>query len=107
MDNSNWGKAKRDIFERWPKNGQGEPEEPKWLCNVRNTDLGDELMVNMLEAYGIPCLKMYPGDGEFGKVVLGMSGNGSDIYVPASLLDDAVAIIMAEPLETDDESVQN
>ena len=44
----------------------------------------------MLEAYGIPCLCVAPGDGSFGRVVLGMSGCGMDIYVPESLYDDAV-----------------
>ena len=102
MDNSFWAKKQRGSeFERWPKNSAGEPEEPKWLCNLRNTDLCDELLVNMLEAYGIPCLRLYPGDGEFGKVVLGMSGNGSDIYVPASMFEDAVAICTASPEEPD------
>ena len=36
--------------------------------------MDDVLLVNMLEAYGIPCLKNYPGDGQFGKIMLGMSG---------------------------------
>lgn len=99
-----WGRALRgELFDRWPKNENGEPEEPKLLCNCRNLDLNDVLLVNMLEAYGIPCLKIYPGDGEFGKLILGMSGNGTDIYVPASLLEDATALIMAEPEEPDDE----
>ena len=44
----------------------------------------------MLEAYGIPCLRQYPGDGDFGKVVLGMSGFGTDIYVPESMFEDAL-----------------
>ena len=53
----------------------------------------DELLVNMLEAYGIPAIKNYPGDGEFGKVILGMSGLGTDLFVPESMYEDAVNLI--------------
>ena len=53
----------------------------------------DELLVNMLEAYGIPVIKNYPGDGEFGKVILGMSGLGTDLFVPESMYEDAVNLI--------------
>ena len=52
----------------------------------------DVLLVNMLEAYGIPCLKNYPGDGQFGKIMLGMSGYGVEILVPETLLADAQAL---------------
>ena len=58
--------------------------------------MGDELKINMLEAYSIPCLRMYPGDGGFGRVVLGMSGQGTDIYVPKSLLEDAIELCKEE-----------
>ena len=87
-----------DLLERWPKDAFGELEKPVFLCNCRSQDLSDELMINMLEAYGIPCLKIYPGDGSFGRVVLGMSGFGMDIYVPESLHDDAEAL--CRPAET-------
>jgi len=55
-------------------------------------DMDDVLLVNMLEAYGIPCLKNYPGDGQFGKIMLGMSGYGVEILVPETLLADAQAL---------------
>ena len=62
----------------------------------------DELIINMLEAYGIPCLRDYPGDGSFGKVVLGMSGQGTDIYVPESRLEEARALCAARPEEPEE-----
>lgn len=95
-----WG-LKRDprLYERWPKDDLGEPEAPALLCNCKSLDMGDELKINMLEAYGIPCLRIYPGDGGFGKLILGMSGCGVDIYVPASLLEDAQALCSAETEE--------
>jgi len=92
-----WGRgADRDLMARWPENIQGQPETPVFLCNCISNDMSDELRINMLEAYGIPCLRVYPGDGSFGKVVLGMSGPGTDIYVPESMLNDAKALCEEE-----------
>ena len=92
-----WGRAiNGSLLERWPKDESCQPETPAFLCNCSNNDMGDELRINMLEAYGIPCLRVYPGDGSFGKVVLGMSGPGTDIYVPQSLLNDAKALCEEE-----------
>ena len=88
-----WGFAPdSSLWSSWPKDSAGEPEAPAFLCTCRNLNMGDELLINMLQAYGIPCLRMYPGDGSFGKIVLGMSGLGTDIYVPESMLSDAIAL---------------
>ncbi len=85
-----WGRSElAGLYERWPKDENGVPEEPVLLCKLSALDMSDELMLNMLEAYGIPCLRRYPGDGAFGKLVLGMSGEGTEIYVPKSLYIDA------------------
>ena len=80
-----------DLLERWPKKEAGEPVPPAFLQNCGSQNFDDELTINMLEAYGIPCLRLYPGDGSFGRVVLGMSGQGTDLYVPESMLEDARA----------------
>ena len=85
-----WGRLIRgDLYERWPKDENGEPEEPVFLGTAVNLNYFDELTINMLEAYGIPCLRQYPGDGSFGKLILGMSGQGTEIYVPKSMVEDA------------------
>lgn len=90
----------------WPKNEAGEPEEAAFLCNLMGLDLNDNIRVNMLEAYGIPCFCTYPGDGTFAKVVLGMSGEGTDIFVPASRLEEARALcedaVIEDPEETEE-----
>ena len=98
MENkSEWGRALGDkVSDRWPKTAQGEPETPALLCNCKSLDLGDALRINMLEAYGIPCLKIYPGDGSFGKLILGVSGQGVDILVPKSLYNDAKVLCEGE-----------
>ena len=96
-DNGNWSRSlPGGLYERWPKDASGEPEEPVLLTTAINLNLVDELTVNMLEAYGIPCLKRYPGNGSFGKVILGMSGQGTEIYVPKSMLEDAAALVSRE-----------
>lgn len=88
-----WGRAELNgLLERWPKDEDGQPEKARLLCRASCVDMSDRLLVNMLEAYGIPCLSVDPGDGGFGRVVLGMSGPGVDIYVPENLYDDAVAL---------------
>ncbi len=85
-----WGRLVRgELYERWPKDENGEPEEPVFLGTAVNLNYFDELTINMLEAYGIPCLRQYPGDGTFGKIILGMSGQGTEIYVPKSMVEDA------------------
>ena len=61
-DTGDWGKALRgDLLARWPKDENGEPEEPVRLGTAINLNLVDELTVSMLEACGIPCLTLYPG----------------------------------------------
>ena len=97
-----WGRSiPSGLLERWPKTSSGEPEKAVFLCNCKALDFGDELIINMLEAYGIPCLRDYPGNGSFGKVVLGMSGQGTDIYVPESKLEEARNLCAADPEEQD------
>ena len=102
-EKSQWGRAEfGSLLEKWPKGADGEPEEPVRLCTCMSVDMSDELKINMLEAYGIPCLEAYPGDGGFGKLILGMSGQGVDILVPKSMYEDAVALCNEEGVVEDD-----
>ena len=103
MDDKNWSRSlPGGLLERWPKDASGEPEEPVLLTTAINLNLFDEMTINMLEAYGIPCLRRYPGDGSFGKVVLGMSGQGTEIYVPRSMLEDAAALVSGVGIEEEE-----
>ena len=102
MKKDEWGRAGMGLVsDRWPKDAEGRAEESAFLCSCGGTDLSDELTVNMLEAYGIPCLRDYPGDGAFGRVIMGASGTGVDIYVPKSMLEVAQKLI--EGVENDEE----
>lgn len=92
-----WGKkADKNLLKRWPKDENGELSQPVFLERLYSMDMGAELRVNMLEAYGIPCLLTYPGDGSFGRVILGMSGCGVNIYVPREKYEDAKALCEEE-----------
>lgn len=88
-----WGrKITGELYKRWPKDEDGQPVEPVFLAHCTNLDMSDEMLVNLLEAYGIPCVRRYPNDGDFGRLVLGVSGTGVDVYVPKTLYEDAAAL---------------
>ena len=93
-----WGRTEYGkLFETWPRTESGEPIEPVFLVHCGPIDMEAEMIQSMLESYGIPSLRMLPGDGAFGKVILGISGNGVDIYVPATKLDEAQDLLKGEP----------
>lgn len=88
-----------ELFEKWPKDEHGDPVQPKLLAHCSSLDMADVMLVNMLQAYGIPAMVLHPGDGDFGKVVLGMSGTGSRMFVPENMYEDAKVLMEAEPDE--------
>ena len=93
-----WGKrVPGDLTEKWPKNADGEPISPVYLTHCTGLDLDDAMLVSMLEAYGIPSLRQYPNDGDFGRLILGLGGGGVDIFVPETLVEDAHDLIMEVP----------
>ena len=95
---SNWGFHQYGkTFDAWPKAADGTKEAPAFLVHCSPLDMEAAMIQSMLEAYGVPSVQQYPGDGAFGKVMLGVSGNGADIYVPKSLLADAQALLKGDP----------
>ena len=87
-----------ETYKKWPKK-DGQPEEPVFLKHCTSLDMEDEMLINMLAAYDIPAVKIFPANGSFGNVVLGMSGEGADIYVPVSKLAEATALLEESPNE--------
>lgn len=81
------------LIKKWPHDASGQPEQPVFLTHCTSVNMEDRILINMLDAYGIPAVKYYPQNGCFGKVVLGISAEGSDIYVPASVFEDAKALM--------------
>ncbi len=88
-----------ELYKKWPKNELGEPVSPKLLIHITSLDMADTMIVSMLESFGIPAMVTHPGDGDFGKLVLGMSGTGSYIYVPETMYEQANELMEAEPDE--------
>ena len=102
MKTADWGRAGSEfVADRWPRDEEGRAEESAFLCTCAGTDMSDTLTVNMLEAYGIPCVRNYPGNGAFAHVIMGASGTGVDIFVPKSMLEEAKMLI--EGVENDEE----
>ena len=75
----------------------------KTLFSCKGIDMDETMLVTRLEAFGIPCLRQYPNDGQFGKLILGISGSGVDIFVPASVWEDACELIRESDDETEEE----
>ena len=92
-----WGRLPGDLTKRWPREADGSPVKPAFLAHLGSTDMADMILVNMLEAYDIPVLIQHPGDGDFGKVLLGLSGTGSRLFVPETLYEQAKELMEAEP----------
>ena len=93
-----WGRGQAigALLEAWPRDDRGEREEPVFLCHCTCTDMEDQLAIGKLQAYGIPVLAQMPGDGAFGALVLGISGFGVNLFVPASQAEDARELMKEE-----------
>ena len=99
-----WGRHEYGkLYEQWPTNAEGDKEKPVFLTGCSPLDLEAESLQAMLRAYGIPSIRTAPGDGQFGELILGMSGTGVDIYVPESMLEDAKVLMEGE---VDDDSLE-
>ncbi len=99
-----WGRHEYGkVFDAWPKTEDGNPVEPAFLVHCGPLDMESEMIRSMLEAYGIPSVRCLPGDGAFGELILGISGNGANIFVPATMLADAQELLKGEP---DDDGLQ-
>ena len=86
-----WAMADRSLLDRWPKGADGQPEKAEKL--TWQPELGGmaDITLSMLEGFGIPAFKV----GSQGRVVLGFAGLGVEIYVPASRLEEAKALLEA------------
>ncbi len=91
--------AKREYgkaYDSWPRDDAGETVAPALLKTCSSLDMEAEMLQSMLEAYGIPSIRHLPGDGQFGELMLGMSGNGVQVLVPNTMIDEARALMEGE-----------
>ena len=91
-----WARADRDLLKRWPKDEDGQPERAARLDIQWEMDSMADITVSMLESYGIPSFK----NGTLGKVLGGFASQGVEIWVPASRLEEAQALLAAPEEET-------
>ena len=100
-----WGseaETKQQLERMWPKDAAGTPEQAVFLAVIPDINNEADFAVNMLTAYGIPAFKSYNNEGSLGKLIIGTSAYGASIYVPASMLEDAKALL-ENPAELSEE----
>ena len=90
-----WARADRDLLKRWPRDAAGQPERAAKLDLQREMDSMADITVSMLESCGIPAFK----NGTLGKVLGGFASQGVEIWVPASRLEEAQALMAADAQE--------
>ena len=102
-----WGRQMPgELIARWPRDEAGELDAPVYLCHCKPVDMEEALTVARMESYGIPCLRQYPNNGDLGRLIIGVSGPGVDIYVPASLWADACELLR-EPTDEREENTHD
>ena len=101
MDNSKWAFA--PDTPDWPIDAQGEKEKAVLLTSTFDSTADADMLISLLAAYRIPCFKYFDYEGGAGKVINGFSGYGASLYVPSSLLEDAQALLEAQPLADEED----
>ncbi|MEA5142437.1 MAG: hypothetical protein VB023_02525 [Oscillibacter sp.] len=102
-DITTWGRSDQSGGPAWPLNAVGEKEKAVRLKFAFDSMADADMTISYLAAYGIPCFKYYDLDGGAGKVINGFSGYGASLYVPSSLLEDAQALLEAQPLADEED----
>lgn len=104
MGIKDWSFRKKDkLTDRWPKMDNGEFYPPAFLKHISGNALETDLVINLLDAYGIPSISEYPNDGAFGKLIIGRAAAGIDLYVPENMLEDAQNLLSSEAVIENDE----
>ena len=101
-----WGLKKKDEGPVWPADENGESVAPAFLTHIGGGPLDMELTLSLLNAYGIPYVCEYPNNGLFGKLIMGHPPSGMEVYVPETMLEDALSLLNADIIEDDEEDDQ-
>ena len=99
---SGWHLGRKELD--WPTDEKGEKEKAVLLTSTFDSPAESDVTISFLISCGIPCFKYYAKEGGAGKVINGFSGYGADLYVPASRLEEARALLQAEPVFDEDNS---
>ena len=89
-----FGKKQAQIA--WPKDEQGQDRRPVFLTRLKEADLEGEIIIALLRSAEIPVKLQYPNGGSFGRVVMGFSGTGVELFVPENMSEDANALLAGE-----------
>ncbi|NLU24507.1 MAG: hypothetical protein GXW99_07340 [Clostridiales bacterium] len=103
-DITTWGSSLSNDGPAWPTDAAGEKVRAVRLKFAFDSTADADMTISYLAAYGVPCFKYYDVDGGAGKVINGFSGYGASLYVPQSQLEDAQALLDAQPIEDEEES---
>lgn len=97
FEKGKWGrKSVGETLKNWPRLADGSLEPPVFLCHSEGEHMADVIRMNMLQAYGIPCVHINSNDGDFGEIILGVSVTGADLFVPESMYEDAKTLLEGE-----------
>ena len=104
----NWSfSRKKGIIGEWVNDKDGSPSKPVFLTHVSDLSFEADMTRNMLASFGIASVCKYPGDGDFGSVIMGTHPSGVDIYVPEPQLEDAQNILNSEPIIDNETEQEN
>lgn len=101
MELTNW--AFSPDGPQWPVDEAGQRQRAVRLLNSFDSPADADMTISLLAAYGIPCFKYYDLEGGAGKVINGFSGYGAGLYVPESMLEEAHALLKAEPIAEEEQ----
>ena len=88
MEKDFWARA-RNIPDTWPVDEQGNREAAARLSVQWELDSMADITLSLLESCGIPAFQ----NGSLGKVLGGFASQGVEIWVPASQLEEAQALL--------------
>ena len=91
-----------ETYKDWPKQNNGDPVPPAFLMHLGGTETEAAIIFSLLRAYNIPTMRRYPNNGDFAKVIIGLSGVGMDVYVPETMLDEAHDILNSKAVYTEE-----
>ena len=100
---ADWSFKRKKDGPPWPNGDDGKPVPPVFLTHLAAVGLEGQIVVSMLESAGIPVVTQYPNDGDFGRIIIGISGTGIDLYVPMTMLEDARGMLDGQ-FELEEES---
>ena len=87
----------------WPVDGDGHPEDAALLGDYPDRAVFENTMMS-LRLYGIPAFEQGTAQLPFTKVLFGTSLHGAAVFVPQSMREDALYLLLNPPEESETEA---